>query len=144
MMISFLTDDSMENNGTSANLLLPSQSSAWWEKSPLSWAQEMDGDGDGSCGAPLLSDWDLLSKLLKVKCLHHWPAQKTEMCCSTFRILQFLTLFHKKKKIVLVAYDLLITGKNPTCVLFHLCSALSCLLLQLGFIHKIIAFLQFS
>lgn len=56
----------------------------------------------------------------------------------------FWPFFIKKKKIVLVAYDLLITGKNPTCVLFHLCSALSCLLLQLGFIHKIMAFLQFS
>lgn len=111
-MISFLADDSMESNGTSANLLLPSQSSAWWEKSPLSRAQEMDGDADGSCGAPLLSLWELLSKLLKVKCLHHWPAQKTEMCCSTSRILKFLTLFHKKK-IVLVAYDLLNTGKSP-------------------------------
>lgn len=126
MLISFLADDSVQNNGTSTNLLLPPYSSAWWEKTLLSWAQEMDGDADGLlCGSSwsMLSDFELLSKLLKLKCLYHWPALKLKCATPLLGSCNFRPFSIKK---ILVAYALLTTVKKATQILFRLCSALSC------------------
>lgn len=155
MLISFLADDSVENNGTSANLLLPPYSSAWWEKTLLSWAQEMDGDADGLlCGSSwsMLSDFELLSKLLKLKCLYHWPALKLKCAAPLLGSCNFRP-FSIKKNIGCICSLNHCEKTHPNVISLILSSELfwmeaeefHSLIFQRRFIHKIMdSFFQFS